>query len=84
MDEPYILKIDKRKFYCSLLNLWTMPEGIMFRQRNGKLSRLGIPLNSLNLPDSRSREKSPAADAEREIKRKEGMKDDEFVRYSRP
>ena len=35
MDEPYILKIDTRKFYSSLLNLWTMPEGIMFQQKEG-------------------------------------------------
>ena len=84
MDEPYILKIDTRKFYCSLLNLWTMPEGIMFRQRNGKLPRLGIPLNSLNLPDSRSRKKSPAADAGQENKRKEGIKYVESVWIAHP
>lgn len=35
MGEPYILKIDTRKFYSSLLNLWTMPEGIMFQQKEG-------------------------------------------------
>jgi hypothetical protein len=35
MSEPYILKIDKRRFYSSLLNLWTVPERIMFPQKEG-------------------------------------------------
>lgn len=32
MDEPYILKLDKRKFYSSLLGLWTKAEGMLFPQ----------------------------------------------------
>ena len=35
MDEPYILKIDKRKFYPSLLGLWVKAEGILFPQKEG-------------------------------------------------
>ena len=32
MDEPYILKLDKRKFYSSLLGVWTKAEGMLFPQ----------------------------------------------------
>ena len=35
MDEPYILKIDKRKFYPSLLGLCVKAEGILFPQMEG-------------------------------------------------
>lgn len=35
MDEPYILKLDNRKFYSSLLGLWTKAEGMLFPQEKG-------------------------------------------------
>ena len=35
MGEPYILKINKRKFYPSLLGLWVKAEGLLFPQKEG-------------------------------------------------